>query len=87
MCLFLCLLYHLSHSFTLFFSLQAYADAFAQLPPGARGRVLIVDDENTSRTVLAKMIEKLGFECVAAENGKEGFRRYCDHAGKSTDKQ
>ena len=40
------------------------------------GTVLIVDDEETVRTVAARMLESLGFAVVLAEHGRDGFEKF-----------
>ena len=34
-------------------------------------KILIVDDSNANRVLLASIIKKLGFEIILAENGQE----------------
>jgi signal transduction histidine kinase/CheY-like chemotaxis protein len=46
------------------------------------GVVLLVDDERTVRTIGAKMLERLGFEVLLAEDGLVGVEKYRDHAGR-----
>ena len=38
----------------------------------SRGKVLVIDDEETVRTVSARILEALGFDPVMATNGQEG---------------
>ena len=45
-------------------------------PMGRKGRVLLVDDEETVREVCASMLEVIGYDVIAAENGEEGVERY-----------
>ncbi|RXK55119.1 PAS domain-containing hybrid sensor histidine kinase/response regulator [Oleiharenicola lentus] len=40
------------------------------------GTVLVVDDEETVRTVAARMLERLGFSVVMANDGREGMERF-----------
>jgi len=40
------------------------------------GTVLLVDDEATPRRVTARILEKIGYECVQAENGEEALERF-----------
>jgi DNA-binding response OmpR family regulator len=42
-------------------------------------RVLIIDDEQVMRALLASVFIEKGFEVVQAQNGKEGFQIFCDH--------
>ena len=44
-------------------------------PPGRKGRVLLVDDEETVREVCASMLEVIGYDVITAENGEEGVER------------
>jgi type IV pilus assembly protein PilB len=39
-------------------------------------KVLIAEDDNVSRTVLKKTVEKLGHECLAAEDGLKAWEAY-----------
>jgi type IV pilus assembly protein PilB len=39
-------------------------------------RILIVEDDAVSRTVLVRTVEKLGHECLVAEDGLEALRMY-----------
>jgi two-component system, cell cycle sensor histidine kinase and response regulator CckA len=40
------------------------------------GSVLVVDDEETVRTVATRMLERLGFSVVAATDGREGMEKF-----------
>ena len=42
---------------------------------GARKKVLIIDDVPVNRTVIAELLEGLGFEVTQAQNGQEGMGR------------
>jgi signal transduction histidine kinase len=44
--------------------------------PGARGRVLLVDDNSVNRLVARHLLEKLGFEVDLAEDGQEALERF-----------
>ena len=44
-------------------------------------KVLIAEDDNVSRAVLKKTLEKLGHECLAAEDGLEAWQAYQNTAG------
>jgi PAS domain S-box-containing protein len=48
----------------------------------ANGRILLVDDEDTVRTVGRRMLEKFGYEVVEASDGRQAL----DYLGKSNDK-
>ncbi len=50
--------------------------AEADLPTSLRGRVLVVDDEETVREVAVTMLEVLGLETVEARDGVEAMDRY-----------
>ncbi|HJQ28696.1 MAG TPA: response regulator, partial [Rubrobacter sp.] len=39
-------------------------------------KILIADDDNISRTVLKRTVEKLGHECLAARDGLEAWELY-----------
>jgi PAS domain S-box-containing protein len=49
----------------------------APLPRG-RGRILLVDDQETVREVARDMLEALGYEVITASDGLEGVSRYRD---------
>jgi DNA-binding response OmpR family regulator len=36
------------------------------------GRILIIDDDETNRLMISKMLQKVGFEVIVAENGGLG---------------
>ena len=40
------------------------------------GTVLLVDDEETVRAVGRRMLERLGFEVVTAEDGRQALERF-----------
>ena len=44
-------------------------------------KVLIAEDDAVSRTVLTKTVEKLGHECLAAEDGVEAWEAYQNTSG------
>jgi CheY-like chemotaxis protein len=43
-------------------------------PGGARGRVLVVEDEDHVRDAMAPLLEREGYEVRSAENGREALR-------------
>ena len=43
------------------------------------GAILIVDDEQTVRTVASRMVEKMGFSAVTAVDGREGVEKFKTH--------
>lgn len=45
-----------------------------------KGCILIIDDEDIIRTTARLMLEKLGYEIVEAENGKEGLAMYREYS-------
>jgi two-component system cell cycle sensor histidine kinase/response regulator CckA len=56
-------------------------DSPASRPPldtvwRGQGTVLVVDDEETVRTVSARILESLGFTCVIASDGREAVEKY-----------
>ncbi len=70
-------------TFKLFFPVavgkaQDSASPFVPASPGYRGSgtVLVVDDEETVRTVAARMLERLGFSVVLANDGREGMEKF-----------
>jgi two-component system, cell cycle sensor histidine kinase and response regulator CckA len=46
------------------------------LPFKGTGTVLVVDDEETVRAVAARMLERLGFSVMAANDGREGMEKF-----------
>jgi CheY-like chemotaxis protein len=42
--------------------------------------VLVVDDRRSSRRALAAELEDAGFEVIQAEDGSDGWSRFCAHA-------
>ncbi len=44
------------------------------------GTILVVDDEETVRTVTARMLELFGFEVILAEDGRIGVEKFSQHA-------
>ncbi len=69
-------------TFKLFFPVAAGKpqDSFSPFqdaaPFQASGTVLVVDDEETVRTVAARMLERLGFSVVMANDGREGMEKF-----------
>jgi CheY-like chemotaxis protein len=53
----------------------------------AKGKILVMDDEDLVRTVAGKMLEFLGYEVVLAGNGEEAVSLYASHrdSGKPFD--
>ena len=43
------------------------------------GLVLFVDDEESIRTVGSKILERMGFDVISAENGQGGIDEYSNH--------
>ena len=50
---------------------EAYAT-----PPQTQGSILLIDDDDAVRSVIAQFLEKAGFEVIQAPDGAEGLRRY-----------
>ena len=48
------------------------------------GTVLIVDDEETVRTVAARMVESFGFEAVLVSDGREAVARFAEDPSRFT---
>ncbi len=44
------------------------------------GYILVVDDEESVRTVTKHMLEEFDFEVLTAKDGREGVRIFCEHA-------
>jgi len=71
----------------LFPCVDAPADSESPAPPPgvewtAKGTVLIVDDEETVRTVTARAVERLGFKALLAADGREGVDLFRANAGQ-----
>lgn len=43
------------------------------------GKILIIEDESTVRKVLTKMVDKMGFSTIEAENGLVGIEKYSEN--------
>jgi nitrogen-specific signal transduction histidine kinase len=77
-------------TFKLFFPVAAgqaqdSATPFADPAPfKAEGTVLVVDDEETVRTVAARMLERLGFSVITANDGREGMDKFRGEPGRFT---
>jgi two-component system sensor histidine kinase/response regulator len=55
---------------------QSTDDDFLVIPPDIRGmRMLVVDDNQTNRTILAKMLESFGCSPEVVESGKQALER------------
>jgi PAS domain S-box-containing protein len=69
-------------TFKLFFPVasgraQESASPFPETAPfKGSGTVLVVDDEETVRTVAARMLERLGFTVVTANDGRDGLEKF-----------
>jgi PAS domain S-box-containing protein len=50
--------------------------ASEERPPTARGRILVMDDEETIRDLLVQMLTHLGYEAEAVRDGAEAIERY-----------
>jgi PAS domain S-box-containing protein len=51
----------------------------ASLPPPSvksTGRILVIDDEEMILSVVGSMLNSLGYECAAAQDGAQGFHKY-----------
>jgi len=53
-------------------------------PWRGEGTVLIVDDEESVRTVVSQMATKIGFDVITASNGREAVEIFSDHADEIT---
>ena len=45
----------------------------------AKGKILVMDDEDLVRTVAAKMLEFIGYQVLTARNGEEALTLYQSH--------
>jgi PAS domain S-box-containing protein len=46
------------------------------------GTILLADDEVAPRTVTARFVNRIGFDCVQAENGEEALRMFLEAPGR-----
>jgi CheY-like chemotaxis protein len=53
-------------------------------PYQGSGTVLVVDDEETVRTVAARMLERIGFTVVTANDGRDGMEKFRTDPGRFT---
>jgi CheY-like chemotaxis protein len=49
-----------------------------------KGTILLVDDEETIRTMGARMLASLGFTVITAADGREALERYAEHRDEIT---
>jgi len=47
-------------------------------------RVLIAEDDTVSRAILRRSLERLGHECLAAENGQAALELYRNTRGSTS---
>jgi PAS domain S-box-containing protein len=52
------------------------------LPRGAGELILVVDDEESVRTVTSRTLERYGYRALTAANGAEALSLYAEHAGE-----
>jgi two-component system cell cycle sensor histidine kinase/response regulator CckA len=52
------------------------------MPAGARGTVLVADDEETLRSTSKRLVERAGFKVILARNGREAIELYDANADK-----
>jgi CheY-like chemotaxis protein len=57
------------------------AQATAPQATAGSGKILVVDDESSVRTVLQLSLERLGYSVVAVENGNLALDRYVEDGG------
>ena len=50
--------------------------------PGSGETILLVEDDDATRESLTEVLEKLGYQAVAARNGREALDLYDAHAGR-----
>jgi two-component system, cell cycle sensor histidine kinase and response regulator CckA len=77
-------------TFTVLFPVVREAAPVAAINPGdtagrnewrGTGVVLLADDEESVRSIGGRMLERLGFRVVLAQDGREALREYERHAG------
>lgn len=49
------------------------SSATRRIPPGKGAKVIVVEDNDDSRQMLATYLEMAGFPCLSARTGKEGL--------------
>ncbi|MBI1751348.1 MAG: response regulator [Acidobacteria bacterium] len=54
----------------------------APRPYQSEGLILVVDDEETVRSVASSTLERCGFTVLAATNGRDGLKAYREHADR-----
>jgi signal transduction histidine kinase/DNA-binding response OmpR family regulator len=54
---------------------QRLVEALRALCPGAIGRILVVDDDEATRTTIRQMLDREGWEVAEAENGRAALER------------
>lgn len=54
-----------------------FASTANRASPSAEKRILIADDNPVNREVAARMLEKLGYQCAHAGNGREAVDMHC----------
>jgi PAS domain S-box-containing protein len=59
-----------------------HIEAVDSAPPGGKGRVLVMDDEEAVREIAAEMLQYLGYEVISASDGKEAIELYEEAAKK-----
>ena len=47
-------------------------------PDAAKQTVLVVDDDESMRTLLRRMLERRGFAVITAVNGQDGMKRFSE---------
>jgi nitrogen-specific signal transduction histidine kinase/CheY-like chemotaxis protein len=47
-----------------------------ELPITGKGRILVIDDEDTIRLLLSRMLEGAGYEVEISQDGEEGIQKY-----------
>ena len=43
------------------------------------GKILLADDHDDNRRLIARLLKSIGLEVIEAKNGKEALSRYCEH--------
>jgi two-component system cell cycle sensor histidine kinase/response regulator CckA len=55
-------------------------DAIIEKPPHESALVLVIDDEDSVRTLIGRVLERRGYRVLLAKDGREGLDQFDRHA-------